>query len=189
MRVAFALTLLFVTSCADFMGDKERTMGDPIGHYQLSANADMQSTCTEIINSTPRPWSFEVSLRKDANKAYWLSGDDPIEGTIDSRGGLAFKRTLRVPVRPADKARELGPCTILRTDDFVGSLAGAPTTETGRASFTGTLRYSYQIEAGSDCRDVVGNPGPERKAPLFAVLPCDARFAVDATRVGDAKAE
>ncbi len=189
MRVLLISALALCSSCADFLGTKERAMGEPIGLYQLSANADMQSTCTEIINATPRPWSFEVTLRREQNKAYWLSGDDPIEGSIDTKGSLAFKRSLRIPVRPADKARELGPCTILRTDDFAGSLAGSPTTESGRASFTGTLRYSYQIEAGSDCRDVVGNPGPGRNAPVFAVLPCDARFAVEATRVGDAKPE
>jgi hypothetical protein len=178
---------LLVVGCSDFMGTKERAAGEPLGVYKLEANADMDSTCTEIINSTPRPWSFDVTLRRDGQVGYWLSGADPIQGTIDNKGTLSFKRTLRVPVRPADKAKELGPCTILRTDDFAGSLAGVPTSPSGLASFTGTLRYSYQIEPGSDCRDIVGSPGPDRKAPLFSVLPCDARFAVNATRVSDVK--
>ena len=178
---------LFIFSCGDLLGTQERVSGDPVGLYKIEANADMMSSCTEIINATPRPWSFEVTLRRDGDKGYWESGADPIEGTINTKGVLSFKRTLRVPVREADKRRELGPCTIPRTDDFSGSLAGSPTTDTGKATFTGTLRYSYQIEAGSDCRDVVGNPGPERPTPLFSVLPCDARFTVNATRVSDPK--
>lgn len=182
-------TLLFALTagCSDFFGTKEREVGDPVGVYQLEANADMQSTCTEIINSTPRPWSFEVTLRREGTKGYWMNGPEPIEGTIDSKGTLSFKRTLRVPVRGVDKVRELGACTILRTDDFSGALAGSPTTESGRATFAGTLRYSYQIEPGSDCRDLVGSPGPDRKQPLFSTLPCDARFAVNATRTAEEK--
>lgn len=185
MRAVVLLVLL--TGCSDFFGNKERAAGEPLGVYKLEANADMASSCTEIINSTPRPWSFDVTLRRDGSTGYWLSGPEPIEGTIDSKGTLSFKRTLRVPIRPADKVNELGPCTILRTDDFAGALAGSPTSPSGIASFTGTLRYSYQIEPGSDCRDVVGSPGPDRKAPLFSTLPCDARFAVTATRVSDVK--
>lgn len=176
-----------MTGCADFFGNGEKAAGEPLGLYKLEANADMTSSCTEIINSTPRPWSFDVTLHREGATGTWTSGGEPIVGTIDTKGALSFKRTLRVPVRGIDKAKELGACTILRTDDFSGALAGAPTTATGRASFTGTLRYSYQIEPGSDCRDVVGSPGPERKSPLFAVLPCDARFAVSATRVSDVK--
>lgn len=181
------LVLALTVGCSDFFGNKERAAGEPVGVYKLEANADMMSTCLEIINATPRPWSFEVTLRRDGTTGYWMNGPEPIEGTIDAKGALSFKRTLRVPVRPVDKARELGACTILRTDDFAGALAGSPTTESGRASFTGTLRYSYQIEPGSDCRDLVGNPGPERKTPLFSTLPCDARFAVNAARVADVK--
>ncbi|MBI2394010.1 MAG: hypothetical protein HYV09_30850 [Deltaproteobacteria bacterium] len=186
MRALLPLVLCSVTTgCAEYFGDKDREMGEPLGVYSLQANADMTSTCTEIINATPRPWSFEITLRRDGKKGYWVSGPEPIEGSIDEEGQLAFKQTIPVTVHGVDKARGLGACTILRTDDFAGQLAGAPTTTEGKASFTGTLRYSYQIAAGSDCRDVVGVPSEERTSPLFAVLPCDARFAVAATRKGD----
>jgi len=190
MRAAWLLILLPMMACEEyFEKTNENAAGEPLGLYALSADADMTSTCTEIINSAPRPWKFEVTLRRDGEKGYWVSGADPIQGTIDAAGKLSFKRTVRVPVRPADKRRELGPCTILRTDDFAGALAGSPDSESGRATFTGTLRYSYAIESGSDCRDIVGSPGPERPSPTFAVLPCDARFAVSATRTGDPKTE
>ena len=177
------------SGCVDyFEKTKENLPGASLGKYEIQANADMTSTCIELVNATPRPWSFEVELRRSGIKGYWLSGASPIEGTIDGKGGLAFKQTMRVVVRPkADKARELGPCAILRTDEFVGALSGPPSGEEGPSSFTGTLRYSYQVESGSDCRDVIGLPGPERPEPLFSTLPCDARFDVTATRIGEKK--
>ena len=190
MRAVALLPFFLLLGCEEyFEKTSENAAGEPVGLYALSAEADMTSSCTEIINTAPRPWTFEVTLRRDGDKGYWVSGADPIIGTIADSGKLSFKRTLRVPVRAADKRRELGPCTILRTDDFAGTLAGSPDSETGKATFTGTLRYSYQIEPGSDCRDQVGSPGPENPSPTFAVLPCDARFAVTATRTGDPKTE
>jgi len=190
MRPVLAVLLAGLScGCADYFGKtKDGTPGEPLGLYQLQANADMASSCTEIINATPRPWNFEVTLRREAtDKGYWWSGPQAIEGTIDAKGQIFFKQTIRVPVHGIDKVNGIGACAILRTDDFVGTLAGAPTSADGKASFTGTLRYSYQVEPGSDCRDVVGAPSEERKSPIFGVLPCDARFAVNATRIGDPK--
>jgi hypothetical protein len=186
MRVSFAVlvALVALAGCADAFGKKDSRMGEPVGVYAIEANADFQSSCVEILNAAPRPWTFEVTLARDGTRGWWSSGPEPIEGTIDGKGALAFKQTIRVPVREVrDKARDLGPCAILRTDEFVGSLAGDPKTEAGIATFTGTLRYAYQIEAGSDCRDVVGVPGPERPSPLFSTLPCDARFATSGRRL------
>lgn len=189
MSRVFALLLAVLSSgCADyFANSKENLPGDSVGYYSILANADMGSSCTEIINATPRPWTFDVSLRREGTKGYWLSGASPIEGTVDGKGQLYFKQTIRVPVHGIDKVNGIGACTILRTDDFVGALAGAPTSDEGKQTFTGTLRYSYQVEPGSDCRDVVGAQTEGRKNPLFSVLPCDARFAVTATRLGDKK--
>lgn len=185
MRVLLTALVSFCSACGTM--PRDTAPGTPLGVYRLEANADMTSSCTEILNATPRPWTFEVTLRREGEQGFWISGPEPIVGTISSKGTIAFKQTIPVPVRAADKARELGPCTILRTDDFAGQLAGAPTTSTGVASFSGTLRYSYQVAEGSDCRDVVGPVAPERPKPLFANLPCDARFAVTAVRTGDPK--
>lgn len=194
MRVARALlvvlcsVVLCSTACAEYFEDtKDSTPGESVGAYALSADADMTSSCTEILNASPRPWTFSVSLRRDGTKGYWLSGPEPIEGTIDATGKLSFKQTLSVPVRGVDKVNGYGACTIVRVDEFAGKLAGAPTTDAGVQTFTGTLRYSYQIAPGSDCRDVVGAPTEERKSPMFATMPCDARFAVTATRTGAAR--
>jgi hypothetical protein len=90
---------------------------------------------------------------------------------------------MTVAVRDADKARELGPCAVVRTDEFTGTMSN------GVASFAGTLRYSYQVAPGADCRDIVGSSGEPANPnlPHFATLPCDLRLAVTATRTGDPK--
>lgn len=188
MRPVVAVAFAVLSSgCADYFGNTKERVGESVGLYQIEANADMASTCTEIINAAPRPWKFEVSLRREGTKGYWISGSEPIEGTIDGKGQLFFKQTIPVAVHGVDKVNGIGACTILRTDDFSGTLAGAPTSADGKLTFTGTLRYSYQVQPGSDCRDVVGAQTEGRTTPLFSVLPCDARFAVTATRIGDAK--
>ncbi len=190
MRAAYVVSVLalFGTGCADYFGElKDPTPGEGVGLYKIVADADMASSCTEIINEAPRPWTFEVSLRRDGTKGYWLGGSEPIEGSIDAAGKIAFKQTVSVPVHGVDKAKGVGACTLLRIDDFAGALAGPPATTAGIQTFTGTLRYSYQVAPGSDCRDVVGAQSEERTNPLFAALPCDARFAVTATRIGEAK--
>lgn len=187
MSRTFALLLVTLScGCADYFGQtKENQPGDAIGKYQIVAEADVTSSCTEIINSAPRPWRFDVTLRRESNNGFWVSGGEPISGTIDAAGKLSFKQTIPVQVHGVDKVNGIGECTILRTDDFTGTMAGAPTSPDGRQTFTGTLRYSYQVNPGSDCRDVVGVQTEGRMNPLFAVLPCDARFAVTATRVAD----
>jgi hypothetical protein len=85
--------------------------------------------------------------------------------------------------------KQVGTCIIDRTDDFTGALVGAPDTKTGVQSFTGTLRYGYLVESGSDCSDVVGPATADRTSPLFSTIPCDVHFAVTATRIGDPPAQ
>lgn len=184
--IAFSVAGLCYAACSSNL--KQNAPGDALGVYSLSADADMTSSCTELLDATPRPWTFSITLRRSSNAGYWVSGGDPIEGTIDDSGSVAFKRSISVDVRPADKVNELGPCTVIRTDDFAGKLAGDPKTPAGVASFTGTLRYSYTVAPGADCRDIVGGAAaPNSSTPHFSVLPCDLRFAITATRTGDAK--
>ena len=190
-RVLLALVptfLLLIDGCADVFGQKDpHAPGDPVGRYQLSANVDAASSCAEAAAAAPRPWTFEVTLRKDGHTAFWITSDTPVVGTVDDKGALAFHASNRLQIRPADKAKELGPCVVVRNDDFSGTLAGPPSTEAGVAAFTGTLKYSYAVEEGADCRDLVGPAGPDRKSPMFTTMPCDVHFAVAAKRVGDPK--
>jgi hypothetical protein len=188
LPVVRALLLVGLTACSQSL--KENEPGKALGAYALSADADMTSSCIELLNASPRPWTFDVTLRRDGTKGYWITkGNGPIEGTIDGKGTVSFKQTTPITVHGPDKVRELGTCVVNKTDEFVGALAGPPDTTTGVASFTGTLRYSYEIAAGADCRDIVGTDGTgaDPSLPHFSTLPCDIRYAVGATKTGDVK--
>lgn len=181
-------------SCSSILGGKDPHLpGDGIGVYKLEATIDATSTCTELLASAPRPWVFDVTLRRDHAKAYWMASAEAIDGSIDDgKGAMTFHSTSQTDVHGVDKKRQVGACSIVRTDDFTGAFAGptsaaTPTAPaTSIASFTGTLHYTYAIAAGSDCSDVVGVASAERPTPIFAALPCQAHFAVTATRTGDA---
>ncbi len=178
MRALFLLGLVGLPACSDYFAKtKDKTVGELVGAYAISAQADPASTCIEIVNASPRPWNFSISLRRDGTRAFWYSGPEPIEGTLDDKAStLSFKTSTRTLVHEADKKRELGACAIIRFDEFVGTLSA------DKKSFTGTLRYGYQLESGSDCRDVVGPVLPERPTPLFSTMPCAALYAVTASK-------
>lgn len=181
MRKLLCLIGLSLVGCSDYFGSAKdaRAVGESVGAYAISAQADPTSTCAEIINAAPRPWTFAVSLRKEGETAYWFSSAEPVVGTLDKAGTLSFKTSTRTLVHDVDKKRELGACAIVRIDEFVGKVSE------DKQTLTGTLRYAYQMEPGSDCRDIVGPVAPERPSPQFSVMPCDARFAVSATRTGE----
>ncbi len=183
-RVGLTVALF---GCSSILGNKDpHDPGAGIGVYALSATADTTSSCAEVIASAPKPWTFSVTMRRDKTTGYWMSGADPLVGTIDDLGNITFSNSTPTLVHDVEKAKGVGACTIVRTDDFAGKFAGAPDSVTGKQTFTGTLTYSYSVQAGSDCRDVVGQANADNPTPIFAVMPCQARFAVTATRTGDA---
>jgi hypothetical protein len=178
-----AACVVLASGCSSVLGNKDpHDPGEPVGIYHLSATVDTSSTCAEAVAAAPKPWNFDVTLRRDGQTGYWIVNGQPLGGTMSDKGALEFSASFPTKVHDVDKRLGVGACTIVRTDSFSGALAGPPTTANGVASFTGTLRYSYAVEAGSDCRDVVGPVAEERPSPLFAVLPCDVHFAVTATK-------
>ena len=181
-------SLVCLDGCAQLMGDKDNEPGDPVGVYTLNAVVDVgSSSCPEVVAAAPNPWTFQVTLRRDGTTGYWLSGADPLQGTIADTGAITFTATIPTPVHDVEKAKGVGACTIDRTDQFSGSFAGDPSTDAGKASFSGTLVYMYAVESGSDCSDVVGQPSEDDPTPLFSVIPCTVKFNVTATKTGDAQ--
>jgi len=175
------------SGCSSFLGDKDpHDPGAPVGMYHLVANVDTGSSCAEAVAAAPKPWNFDVTIRRDGQTGYWIVSGQPLSGTIDDKGAITFSASFPTKVHDVEKAQEIGACTIVRTDSFSGAFAGAPTTANGVATFTGTLRYAYTVDAGSDCRDVVGPVAEGRPSPLFGTLPCDVHFAVTATKFADA---
>lgn len=178
-----AVSFVAASGCSSVLGNKDpHDPGAPVGIYHLAATVDTSSSCTEAVAAAPKPWNFDVTLRRDGQVGYWIVNGQPLSGTIDDKGAISFSASFPSKIHDVDKRLGVGACTIVRTDSFTGSFAAAPSTPNGIASFTGTLRYSYVVEQGSDCRDVVGPVAEERPSPLFAVLPCDVHFAVTATK-------
>jgi hypothetical protein len=185
---ALAVAFVAASGCSSFLGDKDpHDPGAPVGIYHLVATVDTASSCAEAVAAAPKPWNFDVTIRRDGQTGYWIVNGQPLSGTIDDKGAINFNASFPTLVHDVDKKRELGACTIIRTDSFAGTFAGAPSTANGLASFTGTLRYSYAVQSGSDCRDVVGPVAEERPSPMFGTLPCDVHFAVTATKFADPK--
>jgi hypothetical protein len=185
-RASAVFMALAVCGCSGVLGNKDpHDPGAPVGIYHLTATVDTTSTCAEAVAAAPKPWLFDVTLRRDKQVGYWIVNGQPLQGTIDDKGAVTFTASFPSKIHDVDKRRELGACTIIRTDSFTGALAGPPATAAGIASFTGTLRYSYVVEAGSDCRDVVGPVAEGRPSPIFATLPCEVHFAVTATKYAD----
>lgn len=196
-RVSAAVLLLALAGCSDFFGDKDsKTPGEPIGTYKLSASVDDASTCAELAAAAPRPWSFDVQLRHDGEKGYFIAGAGSVTGSLDTtKGTFNFQSTSSLFIHGVDKAKGLGACTMIRTDTFSGTFAGAPTTDDGSKSLTGSLRYGYVVAPGSDCRDLVTG-GLASADPLsvydpdstayqqaaFSTLPCYVRFDVMGTK-------
>jgi hypothetical protein len=189
-----ALPLLALAGCGDMFGGKDsKNPGDPIGTYALTASVDDNSTCAELAASAPRPWDFSISLRHTGSTGYFIAGGSPIKGSLDTKtGAFNFQTTQSIYVHDANKAKGLGACTLIRTDTFSGSFAGDPTTDTGKATLKGSLRYGYVVATGSDCRDLVTgglasadplaayDPDPSAyKQAAFTTLPCYVRFDVD----------
>lgn len=182
-----ALLPIVVVGCTQLLGEKDpHQPGDPIGVYSLSATVNVgASNCPEVVAAAPNPWSFQVTLRRDGSTGYWLSGADPLTGSING-SAVTFTATTPTQVHDVEKAKGVGACTIDRTDQFSGTFAGDPATDAGKATFSGTLVYMYAAESGSDCSDVVGQASADDPTPLFSTLPCTVRFDVTAKKIADA---
>lgn len=180
-----ALTLA-VVGCSSILGSKDpHEPGTGIGVYALSLTADATSTCAELIGSNPTA-TFSATMRKDGTTGYFLAGSDPVAGTLDANGNFSFTTSIPTQVHDVEKAKGIGACTIVRTDVFAGKFAGSPDSAAGNGTLSGTMTYSYAVQSGSDCRDVVGQANADNPSPIFAVMPCVAKYTVTGTRTGDA---
>ena len=160
--------LAFGSSCA-FQDEDATLPGEPLGTFEVAASLE-ESTCGDGALAAPRDWEFEVQLSRDRGYLFWLNGEAPIEGKVDSDGefsiesGSRYKLTEEDPISPG--------CTVLRADLAEGVLpeGDEPT------SFSGTLRYDYTVENGKDCSTLIGIPEG------FQALPCRVEYEFEAER-------
>ena len=108
----------------------------------------------------------------------------PVADILDT--SLVKERDAATSTKGAPDVAKFDPTQVTKQAAVVVSRKnGDIKFDSGKATFSGTLRYSYVVQAGSDCRDVVGPVAEERPSPMFGVLPCDVHFAVTATKFAD----
>jgi len=190
--VSLALAVAAIAGVSGCGKDSTRP-GESIGAFGVSAKL-VSSTC----GATPDPWKFDVRLRYEQNTLYWVQGDAPISGQVDTDAHTNLKSSDVREMRAADARAQTAACNMSRDDvlDLVlapmaptttttyGSTppAAAPTQLAGVTSFKGTLTYHFAATEGSSCEDQLSDLGGD-----FAAIPCDVKYELEGTRTGDAK--
>jgi hypothetical protein len=172
LRIGVTCLALCLGSCLNFRKvDDAKAPGDLLGVYQVKGEL-AESTCGKGALGSADSWSFEVKLSRMENDIYWLNGKETIVGDIAS-DGRSFSIVSQVQVTVAEAGRGKSGCKVLRQDTAKGKLSddGAEV-----ESFDGTLAFSYQAMAGSDCSEWVGSVG------AVANLPCELSYDIEAER-------
>jgi hypothetical protein len=175
LRIGVSLLALCLGSCLNFRKvDDAKAPGDLLGIYQVTGELT-ESTCGEGALGAGESWTFEVKLSRMENDIYWLNGKETIVGDIAS-DGRSFSIVSQVAVTVSEPGRGKSGCQVLRHDKAKGKLSddGAEV-----ESFEGTLGFSYEAVAGSDCSEWVGSPG------AVAALPCALSYDIEAERSAD----
>lgn len=142
-----------------------------LGTYQVDGSLTT-STCGDgALGSTPT-WDFEVKLTRFENDIYWLNGQEALVGDIAS-DGRTFSITTDVEKAVSDTMGAKRGCTVVRRDDAEGKLSASGTDV---KSFDGTLAFSYDEVAGSDCTSWIGSEG------AVAALPCSMSYDITGER-------
>jgi hypothetical protein len=151
--------------------------GDSIGVFHVTGKL-VSTSCGQ----TPDPWAFDVRLRHDKSTLYWVQGDAPVSGLLDSAEHAVLKASQTQTVRAADEKMMTAACALSRTDtvDLVLAMPGADIR--GATSFKGTLAYQFKVVDGSSCDDQLKESGGD-----YATLPCTVSYELAGTRTGDAK--
>jgi len=166
---AIALLVLLALGCSGKKDDK--VPGDELGTYHVISKLST-STCGPGALGSPDVWEFDVKLSKDGHALYWVSGSEPVPGTLAADDvSFAFSAEVVVNAIPAGKG-ETG-CTIKRADTGSGTLSSPTPPVDG---FDGALRFGFQPQTGSDCQALMGVQGG------FYTLPCEMDYSMSATR-------
>ncbi|MDB4942774.1 MAG: hypothetical protein JWP97_2308 [Labilithrix sp.] len=174
--IAAGLAALGLASCT---GTDPYRPGQSIGVFHVTA-ALKSSSC----GATPNPWEFDVRLRHELSRLYWVQGDRPISATVDAASHATLKATSTQTVREA--AGKTAACAMQRDDVVDVTLSGVttnPTVDLAPAdAFLGTMSYHFTAVEGSSCDDQLSAAGGD-----FDALPCDIAYELKAKRTGDAK--
>jgi hypothetical protein len=166
---AIALFALLALGCSGKKDDK--VPGDELGSYHVISKLTT-STCGPGALGSSDVWEFDVKLSKDGHDLYWVSGPEPVPGSLAADDvSFAFAVDVVVDAIPAGKG-ETG-CIIKRSDSGSGTLSSPTPPVTG---FQGALRFGFQPQTGSDCQALMGVEGG------FYALPCEMDYSMTAAK-------
>ena len=173
LRAALPCFALLLSGClSDQPGTTNpKEPGDLLGTYQVDGSL-ATSTCGAGALGSSSSWDFEVKLTRFEHDIYWLNGQEALVGDIAS-DGRTFSITTDVDVKVSDPMGAKRGCTVVRHDDAEGKLSAAGTDV---KSFDGTLSFSYDALAGSDCTEWVGTEG------AVELLPCSMSYDIAGER-------
>ncbi len=161
---AAAAACLLAMACSD-----SPMPGRVLGTYAVTGRSK-SNTCGL---GAPDPWKFTVQLSMNGSTLYWswLDGTPLLSAPASSSGRVSLRNSQQVNADSTDAG--LGPCTLQRDDDLEITLA----TGSARATFSGTIGYTYTPATNATCTDVLGSSGGS-----FAALPCAVSYLVTASR-------
>jgi hypothetical protein len=169
--VALAAATLVALPCLTSCTGKDITNpGESLGTFAVDAHR-LTATCGEA-QTPPDPWRFDVKLSQEGRTLYWVQNRVPVSGTLDGANHAQMKtsdtRVLREPTKTQAE------CVVRRDDQLDAQLdaKSAVATKLDVKRFSGTLRYLFTPETGSDCLDQIS-------AATFDTLPCEMSFQLD----------
>jgi hypothetical protein len=173
-RFCASLGLVALTTLA-CSGKDPYSPGTKLGTFHVTAQLT-----TSSCGAVPNPWEFDVQLNHDGSTIYWVQGQAPIQGRVDSAAHASLATSFTEDLRAADERAKKAACSVTRSDALTMNLADAaakptadPATMTG---FTGVLAYAFLPTDGSDCSDQVATEGGD-----FDALPCEVRYDLTGT--------
>jgi hypothetical protein len=170
--VALAGVLVALPSLTACTGKDITNPGESLGTFAVDAHR-LTATCGEA-QTPPDPWRFEVKLSQEGRTLFWVQNRVPVSGTLDGTNHAQMKtsdtRVLREPTKTQPE------CVVRRDDQLDAQLdatsSEATATKLDVKRFSGTLRYLFTPETGSDCLDQIS-------PATFETLPCEVSFQLD----------
>ncbi|MFO0741220.1 MAG: hypothetical protein U0270_35305 [Labilithrix sp.] len=155
------------TAC---FGKDPTNPGVEVGTFHVKASLTA-STCGQ----PPNPWEFDVRINRDGSTLYWIQGQAPVAGEVDRTARTKLDTTVTSQIRPANTAKKLAACEIMRKDTLDVLLATAdqkPAVDPADVNtFAGQLRYEFAPTDGSQCDDQLTASGGG-----YDALPCLVQY-------------
>ena len=156
-----------------------------IGTYEVDAER-VASDCGEGTIVLAPSWTFETTLSEDeeGEQIFWDTGSGPKPGELRSdKLSFSFDATIVSDLRsPATDDDWLPPCRIRRVDSLDGAF---DEDDAERSKWKGSMSFHFEATEGSDCSDMIGQPGFYGQQVILGKLPCDVRYEVNAFGVSD----